>query len=116
MVESHEYKGLWWLPGDEGQELPGTLTVTKGEAELEVLGNFGDEILHETETERIGSGSLAEQPRILGLSSEGKRITLEGHVAAPYTEHFPGIPVATYIRSVTLIGKHFGEGEEIGFD
>lgn len=116
MIGEQAYKGLWWLPSDESEKLSGTLTVTKGEASLELLGHFGHEILYETETEKVGSGSLAEQPRILGLTSDGKRVTLEGHVSAPYTEHFPGIPVATYTRSVTLIGKHFDEGEEIGFD
>lgn len=116
MTGEQAYKGLWWLPSDESEKLSGTLTVTQGEASLDVRGHFGHEILYETETEKVGSGSLAEQPRILGLTSDGKRVTLEGHVSAPYTEHFPGIPVATYTRSVTLIGKHFAEGEEIGFD
>jgi len=116
VVKTHEYKGLWWLPSNEEEQLPGTLTITKGEASLELLGHFGHEILLETETEKVSSGNLAEQPRILGLTSDGKRVTLEGHVSAPYTEHFPGIPVATYTRAVTLIGKHLAEGEEIGFD
>lgn len=116
MIEPREYKGLWWLPGEENDQLSGTLTITKGEASLEVLGHWGYEILYETETEKVGSGDLAEQARILGLTSDGKRVTLEGHVSAPYTEHFPGIPVATYRRSVTLIGKQFAEKEKIGFD
>jgi hypothetical protein len=122
MVEIHEYRGLWWLPTDDGKrpnednQLSGTLTVTKGRAALELLGHFGHEILYETETEKVGSGHLAEQPRILGLSNEGKRLTLEGHQSAPYTEHFPGIPTATYNRTVTLIGKHFAPREKILFD
>ena len=59
MTDEQAYKGLWWLPGDESDKLSGTLTVTKGEASLELLGHFGYEILYETETERVGSGSLA---------------------------------------------------------
>jgi hypothetical protein len=98
VIGEQAYKGLWWLPGDESDKHSGTLTVTKGEASLELLGHFGHEILYETETERVGSGSLAEQPRILGLTSNGKRVTLEGHVSAPYAEHSPGIPVSTYTR------------------
>lgn len=117
MVETHEYRGRWWLPTESRDEgLSGTLTITKGEAAVELLGHFGHEILHETETEKVGSGHLAEQPRILGLSSDGKKITLEGHRSAPFVEHFPGIPTATYKRSVALIGKHFEAGEKIGFD
>jgi hypothetical protein len=35
VVETHEYKGLWWLPSHETEKLSGTLTVSKGEAALE---------------------------------------------------------------------------------
>jgi hypothetical protein len=52
----------------------------------------------------------------VGLSTDGKPITLEGHRAAPHTTSFLGIPSAVYERTVTLIGKEFADGEEIGFD
>ena len=113
---THEYRGLWWLPSDESQRLSGTLTVTKGEASLELIGHFGHELRSETETEKTYSLALAEQPRIVGLSTGGESITLEGHRVANHTESFPGIPTPTYKRNVTLIGKQFADGEEIGFD
>ncbi len=116
MVATHEYTGLWWLPSGEGQRLAGTLTVTEGEATLELIGHFGYELLSETEVEKTYSLALAEQPRIVGLSTGGRPITLEGHRVANHTESFPGIPTATYTRNVTLIGKQFADGEEIGFD
>lgn len=116
MVETHEYKGLWWLPSDESEKLSGTLTVTKGDAALELIGHFGYELLSETETEKTYSLSLARQPRIVGLSTSGKPITLEGHQAANHTTSFPGLSTATYKREVALIGKQFAEGEQIGFD
>jgi hypothetical protein len=72
-------KGLWWLPSDDAEKLPGTLTVTKGAAALELIGHFGHELLSETQTEKIYSLDLAEQPRIVGMSTGGKPITLEGH-------------------------------------
>lgn len=115
-METHEYKGLWWLPSNDTEKLPGTLTVTKGAAALELIGHFGHELLSETQTEKIYSLDLAEQPRIVGMSTGGKPITLEGHQAAPHTASFPGIATATYKRNVTLIGKRFAEGEAIGFD
>jgi hypothetical protein len=116
VVQTHEYKGLWWLPSDETEKLSGTLTVNKGEAALELIGHFGHELLSENEREKTYSFDLAEQARIVGLSTDGKPITLEGHRAAPHTTSFPGIPTATYERNVTLIGKQFADGEEIGFD
>jgi hypothetical protein len=116
VVETHEYRGLWWLPSDESQRLSGTLTVTKGGAALELIGHFGYELLSETETQNTYSLALAEQPRIVGLSTTGKPITLEGHRVANHRENFPGIPTAIYKRNVTLIGKQFAEAEEIGVD
>jgi hypothetical protein len=65
VVETHEYKGLWWLPSDDAEKLPGTLTVTKGAAALELIGHFGHELLSETQTEKIYSLDLAEQPRLV---------------------------------------------------
>jgi hypothetical protein len=66
VIGEQAYKGLWWLPGDESDQFSGTLTVTKGEASLELLGHFGHEILYETETERVGSGSLLSSLGFLG--------------------------------------------------
>jgi hypothetical protein len=116
VVGTHEFRGLWWLPSDEGEKLPGTLTVRNGEAALELIGHFGHELLSETDTEKTYSLALAEQLRIVGLSTGGKPITLEGDRLANHIESFPGIPTATYKRNVTLIGKEFADGEEIGFD
>lgn len=116
VVETHEYKGLWWLPSDEIEKLSGTLTVTNGEGALELIGHFGHELLSETAREKTYSLDLEEQPRIVGLSTDGKPITLEGDRAFPHTESFPGVPTVTYKRNVTLVGKHFADGEEIGFD
>lgn len=115
-MKTHEHKGLWWLPTNESATLSGTLIITKGGAALELIGHFGHELLSETEGEKTYSLDLAEQPRIVGLSTDGKPITLEGHWAAPHTVSFPGIATATYKRNVTLIGKQFADGEDIGFD
>lgn len=83
---------------------------------LETIGHFGNELLDETESQKTYSLDLATQDRILGFSTNGKEITVEGDHGAPFTGHLPGIPVATYHREVALVGKHFVEGEQIGFD
>jgi hypothetical protein len=116
VLETREYKGIWWLPDSEAEQLAGTLTIAKGEAALEVIGHFGRTLLSETPREKAYSLELADQPRIVGMSTDGKRFTLEGHQAAPHTDHLPGITLATYKRDVTLIGKHFDADEEIAFD
>jgi hypothetical protein len=116
MVETHEFKGLWWLPADEATKLSGTLKVTKGDAELELIGHFGHKLISKTETEESYSFSLEERPRIVGISTTGKRITLERHGVAAPTFHFPGIETSVYRLEVVLIGKTFAEEEEVAFD
>ena len=112
----HELKGLWWLPSDEADNRAGTLTIDNGAVALELLGDFGHRLLSETDRQQTFSLDLAEQPRILGTSTDGKPITLEGDQGAPHETHLPGMTVANYRRKVALIGKHFGPGEEIDFD
>ena len=116
MIEIREFRGWWRLPGKKGEELPGTLVVTKGEAELDLTGHFGHEILSESETEIRMSGGLAEQPRILGIDSNGKAVTSEGHVSTSYSAHSAGVTLSKYRRSVTFVGKHFERGEKVEFD
>lgn len=116
MIETHTFRGHWWLPTNEERKLSGTLTVTKGDAQLELLDNFGRRLISKSDKEEVFSLSLGEQPRILGVSTDGKAITLEGHQAASANEHWPGIPTSTYLREVVLIGAHFDADEEIGFD
>lgn len=116
MVESHEFRGFWWLPEDEEEKLSGTLTVTKGDAELALLGHFGHRLLSDEGKERAYSFDLEERPRIHGISTAGKEITLERHGNANWSGHFPGIETSVYEPEVVLIGKLFAEDEEIGFD
>ena len=116
MVGVQEHKGLWWLQSDEGRKLYGTLTIDNGAAALELIGDFGHRLISEDRAQTAFSYHLAEQPRIVGQSTDGKPITLEGHQAAPHTMNLPGMTVATYQREVALIGREFAEGEEVSFD
>jgi hypothetical protein len=96
--------------------LPGTLVVTRGEAQLDVTGHFGHETIAETGSERVMSGALAQQPRILGIDRDGKEVTSEGHQSASFSEHSAGVTLSKYSRQVTLVGGHFAPGEKIEFD
>jgi len=116
LVESHEFRGFWWLPGEEEERLTGTLAITNGASALDVVGDFGHRLLSETGREKSYSLDPAEQPRIVGISTDGREITLDRFIAAPGTISMPGIPTTTYRHSFALIGKQFDEDEEIGFD
>lgn len=124
MLERHEFEGYWWLPQDGADGVPpaarsrlaGRLTIADGRAELAVLENFGHEVLSEGEHGTVFSPMPAEVPRVLGLSADGKAITLEScrPVSAPMS--FPGISRATYRAQVALVGVWFAENETISFD
>lgn len=116
MLTRREYKGPWWLPGNESNQLPGTLVVEKGKTTLEVIGDFGRELISKTARERVYSLQLEERSRLLGTSTDGKPITLEGIWEGSSKIHFPGLPTANYRAGTTLVGRHFAEGETIAFD
>jgi hypothetical protein len=118
VIETYEYKGLWWLPGQEEDEdkRSGDLHVTRGRPELDLIGHFGHELISAAETEKAWSFELAERPRIVGLTTTGKHVTLEGHVVAYPTLSFPGIATGLYRQETALIGKAFGEDEAVLFD
>jgi hypothetical protein len=116
VVQTHEFRGFWWLPADEEEKLSGTLTVTRGDATLALLGHFGHKLLSDDGKSKSYSLELEEQPRIHGISETGKRITLERHGIANWSGHFPGIETSIYEPEVVLIGKLFDGGEEVGFD
>lgn len=102
MVETHEFRGFWWLPENEEERLSGTLTVKKGDAKLALLGHFGHVLLSDDGTEKTYSLDLEERPRIHGISETGKQITLERHGTASWSGHFPGIQTSVYEPEVVL--------------
>ena len=116
MLEHHEYKGLWWLPEDEDDKLTATLSIEKGQPELQALGNFGHELLSESSREKSYALDPSDQDRVHGISADGKSITLQGLSSRGNTLSMPGIPTSRYIAEVALVGKHFPAGEEIAFD
>ena len=123
MLEEHRYEGYWWLPA-EGAERPplassrlcGTLTISQGSAELQVLGHFGHEVLGEHDGEQVLSGMPTPVDRILGLSTDGKPITVEKCRCIDAPMSFPGIAHTTYRAESVVVGAWFEEGEVMAFD
>jgi len=116
LIETHTYRGLWWTPSDPDEKLNGTLTITKGEPRLDVVGNFGHEVIGESEGERTYSMSLADQERIVGMTTDGRSVTLVDCTEVGGNTHFPGMATAVYRARAALIGHMFGAGEPIELD
>lgn len=113
MFSTHEYKGTWWLASDTAKKLPGELTVTRGDAELEVLGHFGGPRLPGPgESVEIADWTKPGDPkRIVGLTAEKDDLTLEGALV----DSLPS-GISTYEPPWVLVGKAFDEDEDISFD
>jgi hypothetical protein len=124
VIETHEYLGYWWLPADgptgppndESKRLCGTLTITRGQAKLKVIGSFGHEVISHSEKETVFSPLPADVPRILGFTTNGKEVTLETCRVAEAPMSWPGIPTTTYRSEAALLGAWFAEGEEVTFN
>lgn len=123
MVETYEYDGYWWLPAhgptgpptDESRKLSGTLTIAKGEAKLSVLGSFGHGVLSTSESVTVFSPVASAVPRVLGLTTNGKPVTLESCVPVHGSTSFPGIGTTIYRSAAAVLGAWFSEDEEISF-
>lgn len=111
VIEPREFQGRWWRPEDETRKLPGKLIVSRGEAELHLLGDFGHKMISGTSTHKVFDPLRLDEPhRLVGESVAKEKITLEG-----LTVGSPG-DISVYRFPWTLVGKTFGAEEEIHFD
>jgi hypothetical protein len=115
LIQTHVHRGLWWLPAAPDEKLSGTLTITKGEPILELVGHFGHEPIDDATG--VYSGFLADQERIVGITTDGRDITLVDCEQGPGGgASFPGIEVGVYRATLVIVGHAFGDGEPIDFD
>lgn len=111
MSEAFEYKGLWWLPANPEQKIPGQLTLTSNnEATLELEGRFPSNRKVMTQGFRLAL--------LLG-QSRSERITLRNcYQSMPRTRFVAGSDVS-YVSQISasdvLIGTHFDTEEAIRF-
>lgn len=119
MIENHTYRGLWCLPSSPDEKHEGTLTIKGGDAQLDLIGHFGRELISESDREIQYSMWLADHERIVGTSTDGHYITLVDCTQAPGGNelHFPGIETGVYRARAVIDGVAFDEEDEvIAFD
>jgi len=116
MLERLEYKGPFWAPDDDENLMSGFLVIDKGKVTLDVLGDFGRKLIAASARQSSYSLDLEQKPRILGISADGRDITLDEVWEKSSATHFPGMATAEYRARAAIIGKHFSESEEIVFD
>jgi len=107
MIEESEYKGIWWLPHTPKEQISGTLKFTPGEgAVLDLIGSFKD---------ITGMNKMLEPEIILGISSDGKNITLYKCFEARSNLSFPGLLTSSFYANIAFVGAHFQKPEDIKF-
>lgn len=110
MVGEFEYKGIWWLPDKPEKRVSGTLTFTPNKgANLDLMGSFKD-IKNKNRSE------ILEPEIILGVSSDGKYITLYKCLETNSTTSFPGFQTSSrFLANLVFVGVHFQKSEDISF-
>lgn len=113
-MEEFKYEGLWWLPEDPSTKISGTLIYDpKTGGRLELIGTFKTfEDLKHFNKESLSSSLII----ILGLSVEGKSITLYKCFETSFSLSFPGVARSAFFVNIIFIGCHFNREEDIMLD
>lgn len=101
--------GIWFLPTKSETEYSGTFVYTRNEGcYLEIIGGFED-IFKSSE-------SHGEYEIILGVTVEGKEITLVSCSRNFQKRNSNGVAVSKYSADYAFIGNHFDNVDSISFD
>ena len=107
-MEEFEYNGIWWLPENPKKKISGTLRFNlREDANLELIGSF---------KEAKDINTLLQPNIILGITSNGKIITLYECYESHFHISMPGFLSSSFIASVVFQGHHFEKEEDIIFD
>lgn len=110
MEDSRIYKGLWWLPDDEGNQIPGTLVIERDRITLETIGALGSE----SPIDHFVGENVVHHDVIWGISSESKKISIfNSHEAMTFNTSCP-FSTTKYTAQVVAVGKHIRSLDEAG--
>jgi len=93
MIEDFEYKGIWWLSSRPEKQISGTLKFTpdKG-AVLDLIGSFKN---------ITDMNKMLEPEIIIGVSSNGKNITLYECFETNSNLSFPGLLTSSFYANIS---------------
>jgi len=107
-MEGFEYSGIWWLPEDPEKRAAGTLKFDPKEgSRLDLIGTFKE----------LKDLNVFREPKIiLGLTSNGKYITLYKCIETKFNINFPGFSNSSFLIGMVIVGCHFAKEEDILFN
>lgn len=107
-MDQYEYAGFWWIPENPDEKISGTIKFNSRDgAELKLIGAL---------RKIKSSNDPYEEEIILGILTNGKKITLYKCYRIRSTLSIPGIITSVYEASVVLMGHHFEKEADIVFD
>lgn len=107
MLASLSLKGYFYLPENPNEQIAGILKFNQGEGIiLDLFGQFSN----------FNNPSSTENNIVLGLSSDGKKITLLNCYIHSKHMSFPGLPMSELSVMYLFIGHHFRYPNDIVFD
>lgn len=110
MEDTTIHNGLWWMPDDEGKQIPGTLIIERDRIVLETIGTLGSE----SPMDHFVGDGIVQHDVIWGISSESKKISIfNSHEAMTFNTNCP-FSTAKYTAQVVAIGKHISSLDEVG--
>ena len=110
MEDTTIHKGLWWMPDDEGKQIPGTLIIERDRIVLETIGLLGSK----SPMDHFVGDGVVQHDVIWGISSESKKISIfNSHEAMTFNTSCP-FSTAKYTAQVVAVGKHIRSLNEPG--
>ena len=107
MIEEFEYKGIWWLPDKPNEKVSGTLIFTSNKgAILDLIGS----LKNIKDLDKMLNTEI-----ILGISSNGKHITLYKCFETKSSFSSQGFPTSSFYAKLVFVGAHFQNSEDIKF-
>jgi len=111
LIEEFEYTGVWWIPDKPEKKIHGTLRFTSDEgATLSLTGSFKDLVYKIKNIKEIFRPEI-----ILGISSDGKFITLYKCFETTLNINLSGFLISSFYANVVFIDAHFQKSEDIKF-
>jgi len=106
-LKEFQYSGIWWLPNKPNNQISGDLEFhpAKG-ASLQLNGSF---------TDITDSFESSKEKIILGVTPNGKEITLFRCFRSSVPFHIPGYQTSTYQIDFVLLGCHFKKDKDMTF-
>lgn len=106
MNHTFTWKGFFHLPQSPKNELPGILTFSQGKGvQLDLFGQFDAYLAVGSREARI----------VLGVTANGKRVTLVNAYEQSRSLHVPGFPESSFGAIYLFVGGHYESPDKLVF-